>query len=142
MFPALLGVLSPVLDKVLSFIPNPVEREKAKLAAESHLRDQELELIKVLQAADKAQTDINIEEAKSSSLFVSGARPFVMWTCGTAFAWTFVLQPFISFFFAAAGHPVTGLPALNLGEMMPVLMGILGLGGLRSFEKVKGVAAK
>jgi hypothetical protein len=87
----------------------------------------------------QGQMDINKVEAASSSLFVAGARPFILWVCGVAFAYKFVLAPAVAFGLAVAGHPVT-LPVLDFTEMSTVLLGLLGLGSLRTVEKIKGVA--
>ena len=116
-----------VLDK---FIPDPAEKAKA----EAQLRAD-------LMAWDKAQTDVNAAEAQSSSLFVSGWRPAVGWVCCAALTWTYILQPIAAFALAQFGY-LTALPRLDMGEMMPILIGMLGLGGMRSWEKTKGVAAK
>lgn len=116
-----------VLDK---FIPDPAEKAKA----EAQLRAD-------LMAWDKAQTDVNAAEAHSSSLFVSGWRPAVGWVCCAALTWTYILQPIAAFALAQFGY-LTALPRLDMGEMMPILLGMLGLGGMRSWEKTKGVAAK
>jgi hypothetical protein len=85
------------------------------------------------------QMTVNQVEATSSSLFVSGWRPFIGWICGAAFAYKFVLAPAAAFALTAAGHPVT-LPVLDFTEMSTVLLGMLGIGGLRTLEKIKGVA--
>jgi len=138
MIPALLALLSPIVGKVLDKIPNPAEREKARLELELQLREQETELLKIMMTSDVAQAEIAKEEAKSSSFFVAGARPLILWVCGACFAWTFLLQPLLSFVFAAAGHPIT-LPPLDFGGVSGVLGGMLGLFGLRSLDKMKGV---
>ena len=114
-----------VLDK---FIPDPA----AKAEAEAALRDS-------LQKWDAAQTEINKVEAANSNVFVSGWRPFIGWTCGAAFAYHFVLQPLLVFVLAAFGVAVT-LPVFSMESLMTVLMGLLGLGGLRTYEKLNGVA--
>ena len=72
-------------------------------------------------------------------MFVSGWRPFIGWSCGVALAWSYVVTPILTFILAQTGYLVE-LPSMNLGEMMPVLMGMLGLGGLRTFEKFKKVS--
>jgi len=87
----------------------------------------------------KAQIEVNKEEAKSSSMFVSGWRPAVGWICATGMGFNFICVPLGNFGCALAGVDIS-LPALDLSEMMPVLMGMLGLGAMRSFEKTKGVA--
>ena len=85
-----------------------------------------------------AQIEINKIEAGHRSLFVAGWRPFVGWTCGIAMLYHFLLQPIIVFGLSAAGLSFD-LPTFDMGSLMTVLMGMLGLGGLRTFEKTKGV---
>lgn len=86
----------------------------------------------------QAQTDTNKVEAGNASVFVAGWRPFIGWVCGSAFAWTFVLAPMVTYGAALAGHPLS-LPALDLSQLSPVLMGMLGLGAMRTVEKVNGI---
>jgi len=114
-----------ILDK---FIPDPSEKAKA----EADLRD-------ALMKWDVAQTEVNKAEAASANWFVAGWRPAVGWTCAAAFAYTFVLQPFLFSFLGALGVKVP-LPPLDMSVLMSVLLGMLGLGGLRTYEKTKGVA--
>lgn len=90
-------------------------------------------------AALQGQLDANKAEASSANWFVAGWRPFIGWVCGSAFAWAFVLQPFCAFFLSSAGRHIV-LPTLDLSTMMPVLLGMLGLGGLRTYEKVQDAA--
>jgi hypothetical protein len=87
-----------------------------------------------------AQIEVNKAEAASTSLFKGGWRPFIGWTCGTAFAYHFVLQPVLVFALVAFGQPVPDLPKFEMDALMTVLFGMLGLGGLRTFEKFKGVS--
>ncbi|MDE3023135.1 MAG: hypothetical protein KGI54_15015, partial [Pseudomonadota bacterium] len=89
-----------------------------------------------------AQIAVNQTEATKNSLFVAGWRPFIGWSCGAAFCYAFILQPFMQFGLVAAGVKMdaSALPILNLADMMPVLLGMLGLGGMRTFEKVKGAS--
>ena len=88
--------------------------------------------------ANLAQIELNKEEAKSSSLFVSGWRPFVGWTCGVALAYHFILEPFIKFIVVINGVDVE-LPTFDFSQLSSILMGMLGLGGLRTYEKMKKV---
>ena len=90
--------------------------------------------------AAMAQAQANAEQAKHPSIFVAGARPAIMWICAAAMAYHFVLQPFLVFGVLVSGVDLPALPELDMASLMPVLMGILGLGGLRSWEKVKGCA--
>jgi len=112
-----------LLDRI---IPDPVQKAQAQL-----------ELIKLQQSGElanmTAQTDINKVEAANASIFVSGWRPFIGWVCGLALAYQYLVRPFVNAFLPEYTFP--GLDN-NLWELM---MGMLGLGGLRSFEKFKGV---
>ena len=87
----------------------------------------------------KGQIEINKAEAQHSSIFVSGWRPFIGWTCGIALCWHFVLAPVTLFVCAYLDVVIPELPSFDMGSLMTVLMGMLGLGGLRSFEKYKGL---
>lgn len=105
--------------------PDKTEQQKAELAA----------AVAVVQG----QIDINKVEAASSSTFIGGWRPFIGWVCGAAFAWNWIGLPIAKAGLAIYGSPVT-LQAADMMEMMPVLLGMLGLGGLRTKEKIEGVA--
>lgn len=87
----------------------------------------------------QGQMQINQAEAGNASTFVAGWRPFIGWVCGLACAWNWMGLPVAKVALDYFGHPIAMSPA-DLSEMMPVLMGMLGLGGLRTFEKVQGVA--
>jgi len=85
------------------------------------------------------QIEINKEEAKSEKWWKAGWRPFIGWTCGVALAAKFVLFPILQFLIIIfMTNPVT-LPVIGVGELMPVLLGMLGLGAMRSYEKKGGV---
>ena len=86
----------------------------------------------------KGQMEINKTEAAHKSLFVAGWRPAVGWTCCLGMASNFLLIPMANFALALAESEVV-VPLLNTGEMMPVLMGMLGLGAMRTYEKKQGV---
>jgi len=127
-FPLLIGPVADLLGKVLDrVIPDPALRAQA-----------ELELAKADWSVVQAQLAVNAEEAKSESIFVSGWRPFVGWVCGASLAWNFVALPLLNFALVAAGVHLPPLPALAVDTLMPVLLGMLGLGGLRTFEKIQG----
>ena len=86
----------------------------------------------------KAQLEVNKAEAAHKSLFVAGWRPAVGWVCVAGMAGNFIVIPLANFALALAGTAIT-IPLVALSEMMPVLMGMLGLGAMRTAEKVKGV---
>lgn len=134
----LLGIGSKVIDKIW---PDPVQRDAAKL-----------ELLKLQQSGELAQltadTNLMIEqikvnqaEAANPSLFVSGWRPAIGWVCGLACGWNWIGLPVAKVIAVILDHPINLSPA-DLTEMLPVLMGMLGLGGLRTIEKLQGRAAK
>lgn len=127
-------LVSPLLDKVLSFIPNPAEKAKAKA-------EFEMTLLQTLQANDTAQLDVDKVEASSSSLFVSGWRPCVGWICAAGVAWSFILQP-IADWLLALWKPGVVTPVLDSGQLMTLLLGLLGMGALRSVDKYNGVETK
>ena len=129
LLPSLLPVVGDVLDR---FFPNKEEKERAQ-------REIEAKLTEHLAQIDLAQLEVNKQEASHSSIFIAGWRPFVGWTCGLALFYTYLAQPIAMFILAQTGDLVQ-LPHVDLSMMMPVLLGMLGLGGLRSFEKYKGVS--
>ena len=112
-----------VIDKIW---PNKSEQEKAELAAAL--------------AVVQGQMQVNQAEASSSSVFVAGWRPFIGWVCGMACAWNWIGLPMAKAGLLLGGGPVLTLAPADLTEMLPVLMGMLGLGALRTAEKFKGVA--
>jgi len=85
--------------------------------------------------------DINKAEAASSSVFVSGWRPAIGWICGAGFAVQFVIGPLAEWISALANHPIK-FPQMDTGTMMPLLLGMLGLGGLRTAEKLADKASR
>jgi hypothetical protein len=135
MWTALLPIAATLIDKV---IPDP----KAK--AEAHL-----ELVKLQQAGEfkaleadlqmaLAQAKINEAEAGSSDPFRGGWRPAAGWVCSIGLGYTFLLQPLLAWLSAAQGWPLP--PKIDMDTLMGLLMGMLGLGGFRTFERVRGKA--
>ena len=84
----------------------------------------------------KAQIEVNKVEASNSNLFVSGWRPFIGWTCGLGMFGNFITIPFANFVLALLEINIV-IPLVPLETMMPVLMGMLGLGAMRSYEKTR-----
>ena len=87
----------------------------------------------------KGQLEINKTEAASKSLFVAGWRPFLGWVCGIGFLGNFILIPMANFGLALGEIGIV-IPMIDTTQMMPVLMGMLGLGAMRTVEKVQKVA--
>ncbi len=90
-------------------------------------------------AAEQGQLSINLEEAKSPNLFVSGWRPAVGWICVFALAWYYVLAPFATWLMSIFKIDST-IPAFETGELTTLLFGLLGIGGMRTYEKIRGVS--
>jgi hypothetical protein len=133
---ALIPLLGGLLDKIF---PDPTAAAEAKLEVMQMAQNGELAQLDADMKSAVGQLEVNKAEAPSSSLFVAGWHPFIGWICGAAFACKFVLAPAVAFGLTAFGHPVT-LPVLDFTEMSAVLLGMLGIGGLRTIEKIKGVA--
>tara|TARA_R100000664_G_C2647650_1_gene69736 strand:+ start:41 stop:436 length:396 start_codon:yes stop_codon:yes gene_type:complete len=121
----ILGAAAPILDK---FVEDKDAKNKIKAELEQSIIG--------LQAAQAAA---NVEQAKHSSLFVAGARPAIMWICALGLLTQFFLMP-IAEWASALWFPDIALPSLATEELMTLTLALLGLGGMRSFEKSKGVA--
>lgn len=133
----LIDPISRLLDKL---IPDPEARAQAKAELAKAEREQDLEALRLALSADDAQAKVNAQEAAHPELFVSGWRPFIGWVCGVAFAYHFVMQPFLAFAILNTGGSVK-LPTFEMETLSTVLMGMLGLGGLRTIEKIRATAA-
>ena len=123
---ALIGPVTGLLDK---FIED--KDQKNALAHEIATMSQ-----KYAQEIAKGQMAINQVEAAHKSLFVSGWRPFIGWTCGLGMFGNFITIPFSNFVLALLELDIV-IPLVPLETMMPVLMGMLGLGAMRTFEKTR-----
>ena len=125
----IIAIGAKLLDKV---IPDKDAREKAQFELIKASQDQDFQL-------NLGQLKINEVEAANPSLFVSGWRPFVGWTCATSFALHFVIFPILNFFLVLNSYKEVVL-SFDMTTLMTVLGGLLGIGGLRTYEKIKGVA--
>ena len=129
MFDSLLGPVTTLLDK---FVED--KDQKAKLAHDISTLAQKQAHAQVL-----AQLEVNKAEASNNSLFVAGWRPAIGWICGMAFAWHFVLGPIAVLVLSYSVDTQPTLPEFDMSSLLTVMMGMLGLGGLRTYEKKKGV---
>lgn len=127
------GVMGPIMEGVLRFIPDKNAREEAREQFEG-------QMLQAMTALVQGQLEINKVQAQHGSVFVAGGRPFIMWVCGVALAWQFVLEPMATWGILVAGVQVPDLPELDMGPLMSLTLGMLGLGGLRTYEKRLGVA--
>ena len=125
----LVGPVTSIIDKII-----PDKDQAAKLAHEIATMSEKMANEQML-----AQLEVNKAEAASGSLFKGGWRPAIGWICGLALFWSFILQPFLVFFLLVFGVDLPPLPEVGTADLMPILLGMLGLGGLRSYEKVQKV---
>ena len=138
MNPLLIAPIFEVLKQVLSGLGlDPEAKARAQAQAFEALTNGTFEQRAELQQA-LAQIDTNKTEAAAGT-FRGGWRPFIGWTCGAALALQFVVGPVVEWGAAAAGHPLPALPKLD-NVLWELLFGMLGLGALRTVEKVKGGA--
>jgi hypothetical protein len=108
------------------------------LAANTELEKIRLGLESQLVAQVTAQVEVNKVEAANKSIFVAGWRPFIGWICGSALGCQFIIGPLVTWFSAVLGHPVQ-FPSLDYSSLSTILLGMLGLGGLHTYERVQGV---
>ena len=126
----LTSLIEPVTGLLDKFIED--KDQKAKLAHEIATMGE-----KHAQQLALAQIEVNKAEAASGSFFKGGWRPFVGWVCAVAFAYHFVIQPLLIFIFSYAGIEPPDLPEFQMNTLLTVLGGLLGIGGLRTYEKQK-----
>lgn len=131
----LTGPVMKILDKV---IPDPAAKAQAQLEMLRMTQAGEFKEIDAQLEMARNQTSVNVEEAKSTSLFVSGWRPFIGWTCGLIFVSNYIGVPLLAWLSPALNIPPP--PRLDIGEVLPVLLGMLGLGSMRTAERIKGKA--
>lgn len=139
-FLAFLPIINTVIEKLF---PDPNVAAEAKFKLLDLQQKGELAWLDADVKLAVGQMEVNKVEAADPSWFKSGWRPFVGWTCGAAFAYSYVLLPFLEFFVYLWADPVTVaqmklLPKLDITTMLPVLFGMLGLGGMRTAERLQG----
>lgn len=132
---ALLPMLGNVFDRLF---PDPAAAADAKVRVMEMAQRGELAQLDADLKMATGQMEVNRVEAANQSIWVSGWRPAVGWTCAAAFAFKFVVGPSAAVLMAMAGHPID-LPEFDFTEMSTILLGMLGLGSLRTVEKIKKV---
>lgn len=138
----------PILDNILGIgktlieklIPDPALKAEAKLKLLELAQRGELAELETSTQLALQQIAVNMEEAKSTSLFKGGWRPAVGWTCVFGLVYQYLVQPLAAWGSLIWGVPVP--PLLEIGTLMTLLFGMLGLGTLRTYEKKEGVASK
>ncbi len=125
-------IVSSILSIISSVFGNISQKQKDQIAL---LLQQDENITKIA----LGQIETNTEEAKSSNLFIAGWRPAIGWTCALAFALVYFIQPLAVFICTISGYPVPPMPHFDMGEIMSLLGGLLGISTLRTYEKVKGL---
>lgn len=138
------GLFSAAQSLIERFFPDPATKAAAQLELLKMQQNGDLAQLAAQTDLAKLQIQVNVEEAKHSNILIAGWRPAVGWTCAAAFAYSYVLLPFLQFgvFTFGTAEMAAQLklaPAMELSEMLPVLFGMLGLSGLRTAERIKGV---
>lgn len=128
MIQALIPLLGPALDRLVNLIPNPDTAATAKAEAMQ-------QILAAVQQQDTQQVEVNTVEAASTNWFVAGWRPFIGWVCGAALAYTYVVYPLLNGVVSLYGRT---LPAVPTDALFELVVAMLGLGGLRTFEKLRG----
>ena len=133
-------VAAPIIAIVNKLIPDKAAAAAAtaqlqQLAMQGQLADE----LAQLQAVTVNQSDINKVEAANQSLFVAGWRPAIGWVCALALTFQYIARPIIQWGFAIAHQTLPALPGID-DNLWQLMLGMLGLGSLRTFEKLKGVS--
>lgn len=136
MWGALVSMLPGILDKI---IPDPAAAADAKLKALELAQRGELAALDADLRLMLAQAEINKAEA-STDLFRGGWRPACGWVCAAGLAYTFLLRPVLPWLASLAGADVQAMPEIDTDTLMVLLTGMLGLGGLRTVERIRGKA--
>lgn len=121
------SVVKAISDGIDHFFPSPQEKAQAQAM-----------LAQIAQQPGQLQVEVNKIEAGNASVFVAGWRPAVGWICAFGLAYSYIIQPLASFTLEALGHAVPP-PTLDLGSLFNLLLAMLGMAGLRTFEKNNGV---
>lgn len=136
------GGVATLLGKAIDKIwPDPNERAKAQVAILEAEQRGEFKVIDAQIEMARQQTDINKVEAASTNWFIAGWRPFVGWVCGASLAYAAIVSPFVQSFAAYAGlhFDLSLMPKIDVSMTHDLLLALLGVAGMRTFEKFKGV---
>jgi hypothetical protein len=127
------SMIGPIIAPLIDRIPDKNERARAQEQIEG-------QMLAAMTSLVQGQLEINMKEAQHGSVFVAGWRPAIGWICGIALGWNYIIQPIISWTVFALGVDLADAPRLDTAELTTILLGMLGLGGLRTYEKRLGVA--
>jgi hypothetical protein len=137
MLQVLLPLITSVLDKVL---PDPAAAAAAKIEAIKLAQTGQLAELDAQVRLALAQVEVNKADAGGASAMQRNWRPAIGWVCAAALAWDTIGRPVLSYGLVIAGHQVPDMPSLGTEQLYALLFGLLGLGSLRTVEKVKGAS--
>lgn len=132
----LLGITPKTISSPITAIGNILDN--LFTSKDEKLTHEEIRM-RLLLEPEKAQVELNKLEAQHRSIFVAGWRPYTGWVCGTSLAYNFIARDIIGWLMKLYDSELLGPPELDTAPLMTVLLGMLGLGGLRTYEKLKGV---
>lgn len=138
MTPIVGGLIAAALEIIDKVIPDPQAKAQAKLEVLKLEQQQKFKELEADLQVMLAQAAINQEEAKSPDVFRGGWRPAVGWVCVLGMAWTYIISPMLGWASAARGWPPP--PNIDTFDLLIMLGGMLGFGGMRSFERIRGKA--
>jgi hypothetical protein len=127
--------LTPIVQKLADFIPDPAARAKAAAEAEA-------QLLQFQNSQNLQQLKVDEAEANNKNLFVAGWRPFIGWCGGAALAWSTIGNPFANWIIQVIHPGAAYIPSVPTGNIEQIVFAMLGLGGMRTYEKMRGVAPK
>lgn len=136
MWAVLIPAITQIIDKL---IPDPAAKMQAQMELARLQQTGELAELDFFRQVAVAQAATNTAEAQKGGFF-SGWRPSIGWVCAAGFAYQYLVRPMLPWCLQVAGLEVPAMPELDTGEIMGLVFGMLGLGGLRTYEKKKGVA--
>lgn len=135
---SILELILPLITNVIGrVIPDANQAATVNAELQKALIDRQADIDRAVAEAAKVQAEVNLKEAESPSLFVAGWRPAIGWLCGAGVLYVFAVQPTVAWLCAMAG--LQSPPLLDTSALMTLLLGMLGLGGLRTIEKTQGV---
>jgi hypothetical protein len=129
-------IIGAGLDIINKFIPDPAQKAQAAFQMAQLQQQTEFKELDAQIAEIQSQTDTNKVEAANTNVFVSGWRPFIGWVCGSGLVYQYLVDPLVSWTAAINHWPMP--PSLDLGTLITLLMGMLGMGSLHVYEKTQG----
>lgn len=130
--------IKAVGDVVDRFVTTDKEKLELQIERDKAAADHQYRMELLDQQLNLGQIEVNKEEAKNPNLFVAGWRPAIGWVCALALGYQYILYPFLTWMAVVIFNSQYKPPPLDLTELFPLIFGMLGIAGMRSFDKLKG----